>query len=282
MATTLAASGTGPLSWGRSLRVLVTLGLRLAFQGKRALFVSLFLAAPVVLAIALRYLIPNVPRALASSDEMIVNLSLMAYAQVLVPFVCLLFGTSVVSEEWDDKTLTYLFTRPVRKSAVVVGKGIGMWLVSVALIAISFAITAIVIGSKSLPSDFQKHPMLVLQLLGILCLATLPYCALFVFLGTVLRRPLIPGLVIIFGLEKFLAWIPASVQQLAPFHYLRALLLPFADVSRLVRDIERDVLRLTVQPTPTAAIVWLLGFTLVFGALAGWVVSKREYLLTKE
>ncbi len=268
--------------WGHSLIVLAGLGFRLAFQGKRALFVSLFLAGPVLIAVALRYVIPNVPRALSSSDELIVNFALMAYGQLLVPFVCLLLGTSVVSEEWDDKTLTYLFTRPVSKAAVVIGKGIGVGVMSMGLIAISFGVTAAVIGSKSLPTDFVKHPMEVPQLLGILVLATLPYTAFFVFLGTVLRRPLIPGLVFVFGIEKFLAWMPLSLRTLAFFHYVRAMVAPFADVSHLVRELEHELLSLADQPSPAASVVWLLAFTVIFGGLAAYAVRRREFLLTKE
>jgi ABC-2 type transport system permease protein len=277
--TTPAAAGTVP--WVHSLRTLALLGFRLAFQGKRALFVSLFLAGPVLIAIALRYVIPNVPRALASSDELIVNFALLGYGQFLVPFVALLFGTSVVSEEWDDKTLTYLFTRPVPKAAVAIGKGIGVAVMSMVLVGLSFGLTTAVIASRSVSSDFVKHPMEAPHLMGILLLATLPYTALFAFFGAVLRRPLIPGLVFIF-VEKFLAWVPLSLQPLAFFHYVRALILPYADVSSAVREMERHILASAARPTPGAAVAWLVGFTVVFGALAAYAVSRREFLLTKE
>jgi ABC-2 type transport system permease protein len=205
----------------------------------------------------------------------------MIFAMGVVPLVCLLFGTSAISEEVDDRTLPYLFTRPVRKEAVVLGKALGMWLVSAALVAAAFCIMAAILWTKRIPSDFQKHPRMIFELLGVLVLATLPYTAFFVFLGTVLRRPLIPAILFAFGIEKALAFMPASVQRLSFFHYVRAMVLPYDDVSQMLRGMERDILASVDQPTPLQGILWLLGFTVAFAALSAWVIGRREYVLGK-
>ncbi len=274
------AGSTEPLPWGLSLRIFAALGLKLAFQGKRALIVALALVVPIVIAFAWKTLI-RVPRGLSSSEELLIGFTVILYLNALVPLVTLLLGTSVISDEWEGKTLTYLFTRPVRKSAVVFGKAIGMWLLTAALVAASFGATAALIWSKRLPTDFGAHPNLVFSLLGIVVLGTLPYAAFFVFLGTLLRRPLIAGLVFAFGLEKLLSWLPLSVQKLTFAHYLRALTLPFADASDMLRELLRGPLRGIHQPGVGEAIAWLAGFTVLFAGLAAWVVSRREYILSK-
>jgi ABC-2 type transport system permease protein len=275
-----ASAGSQALSWACSLRLFFVHGLRLAFQGKRTLVLALALSVPILLALA-RAFVLRVPRGLASADEILVNFTLLAYLQVLMPLVCLLLGTSVVSEEWEGRTLGYLFTRPVRKASLVVGKGIAMWLVSAVLLAASFLATAAIVSAKRLPTDFQKHPDLAAGLLGILLLSTLPYTAIFVFLGTVLRRPLIPGLVFAFGLEGFLRYVPLGIQKLTVAHYALSLAIPYADVSSVLRGLVRGPLSAVEQPGPAVAIAWLAGLTLVFGALAAWVVGRREYLAGK-
>ena len=40
----------------------------------------------------------------------------------IVPVLGVFYGTSLIADEVDDKTITYLFTLPVRRGAVVVGK----------------------------------------------------------------------------------------------------------------------------------------------------------------
>ena len=50
------------------------------------------------------------------------NMIMVLYLQFLILIMALFFGTSVCSEEVEWKTLTYLTTRPVSKSAIILGK----------------------------------------------------------------------------------------------------------------------------------------------------------------
>src|SRR6185436_2130101 len=44
------------------------------------------------------------------------------YVHVLLLVVTLFYGTALVSDELEDKTITYLFIRPVSKSTIYLGK----------------------------------------------------------------------------------------------------------------------------------------------------------------
>ena len=46
----------------------------------------------------------------------------LLYIRFIVPVLGVFYGTSLIADEVDDKTITYLFTRPIPRSAVLLGK----------------------------------------------------------------------------------------------------------------------------------------------------------------
>ena len=46
----------------------------------------------------------------------------LLFLRFIVPVLGVFYGTSLIADEVEDKTITYLFTRPIRRSAVLVGK----------------------------------------------------------------------------------------------------------------------------------------------------------------
>ena len=44
------------------------------------------------------------------------------YLRFTVPVLGVFYGTSLIADEVEDKTITYLFTRPIPRGAVLVGK----------------------------------------------------------------------------------------------------------------------------------------------------------------
>ena len=46
----------------------------------------------------------------------------LLYIRFIVPVLGVFYGTALIADEVEDKTITYLFTRPIPRSAVLVGK----------------------------------------------------------------------------------------------------------------------------------------------------------------
>ena len=46
----------------------------------------------------------------------------LLYIRFIVPVLGVFYGTALIADEVDDKTITYLFTRPIPRSAVLLGK----------------------------------------------------------------------------------------------------------------------------------------------------------------
>jgi hypothetical protein len=97
------------------------------------------------------------------------------------------------------------------------------------------------------------------------------YGALFGLLGVLLKRPVIPGLVFLYGWE-LLANLPGYMPRLTLTAWLRSLVRHrpaeegLAGLFQQVLPVEQALLVL-----PVAAIVFL--------AAASWIFSSREYVL---
>ena len=46
----------------------------------------------------------------------------LLYIRFIVPVLGVFYGTALIADEVEDKTITYLFTRPIPRSAVLLGK----------------------------------------------------------------------------------------------------------------------------------------------------------------
>jgi ABC-type transport system involved in multi-copper enzyme maturation permease subunit len=51
----------------------------------------------------------------------------LLYLRVIVPILGVFYGTSLMADEVEDKTITYLFVRPIRRGAVSSGNTSRTW-----------------------------------------------------------------------------------------------------------------------------------------------------------
>src|SRR5262245_4689126 len=90
---------------------------------RRTLLVGLLAALPVLLATAMVFARQwlSLPQ-LSSPGGFYQLLFTFVYTHVLLLLVPLLYGTGLISDEVEAKTLTCLLTRPVSKSVVLIAK----------------------------------------------------------------------------------------------------------------------------------------------------------------
>lgn len=199
------------------------------------------------------------------------NIIMVFYLQFLILILALFFGTSVVSEELEGKTLTYLTTRPLPKSALILGKYAAYTLLAVLMTAGSVVIAFLVLNVKDL-LDFSLYKLLFKDL-AVLALGVMCYTAFFTFIGTFMKRSIMFGLIFSFGWESVIQYFPGSTQRFAIAHYLKSLL-PTSTPGRF------SFLLFRLEPTsPAMAVFMLLLLTAFFLALACLVFSFKEYIL---
>src|SRR5512132_3098373 len=125
-----------PTLFGSALRIF-DLSMGEMLWSRRTIFMALVVGGPVVIAIALRLAIllggGRVGRVngVAMGGPAIFGMMIwIFYLRFTVPVLGIFYGTALIADEVEDKTITYLFTRPVRRGAVLLGKYVAYFIVT--------------------------------------------------------------------------------------------------------------------------------------------------------
>lgn len=248
-----------------------------AFLGRRTGRTRVFAVLgliPVALAIVARIFLRGRTGLMA---DVFTEILMVFFLQFYIVLLSLFYGTSVVAEEVENRTLSYLVTRPLPKPAIVLGKFAAYASLIAVLVAVSLAVSYFVLNAARLgqPDLYATF----LRYLGVLVLGVLAYMAFFTFLGAVLKRSIIVGLVFGFGWENVIQYFPGSTQKFSIVHYLKSLLPYHAAPPGAGGGRGVALLLFRLEPTrPWAAVLILAALTAALLALAAWVFRMKEYL----
>jgi ABC-2 type transport system permease protein len=238
--------------------------------GKTRVFALLGLI-PVALAVVVRAVLYGRAGLMAA---VFTEILMVFFLQFYIVMLALFYGTSVTAEEVENRTLGYLVTRPLTKPAIVVGKYAAYALLMFAMVAVSLAASFFIMNAARL-SDPALY-VTFLGYLGVLGLGILAYGAFFTFLGALLKRAIIVGLIFGFGWENVIQYFPGSTQRFSIVHYLKSLL-PYRPGAGGGRGVALLLFRL--EPTaPFLAALALAAIAGVFLALACGLFRTKEYL----
>jgi ABC-type transport system involved in multi-copper enzyme maturation permease subunit len=180
-----------------------------------------------------------------------------------------------MADEIDDKTITYLFTRPIPRGAVLLGKYLAYLACTILLILPSVVLVYFLIvplGGGSIGAAFPS----LLADLGMLAAGLVGYGAVFAFVGARLKRPLIIGLVFALGWEPGVLLFPGYLKRLTVAYYLQALVphaMPDDSTLGMLLQVFREVPSVAVSLLSLAVITGLALW------LAARTVDSREYVL---
>ena len=246
---------------------------------RRTIFMALVVGGPVVLAVITRVLqasgIPplRVNSVRIGSSGIFGVMIWLLFLRFIVPVLGVFYGTSLVADEVDDKTITYLFTRPIQRGAVLLGKYVA-YLVCTTLVVLPSVMIVyfMLVPFNEVASTFGA----LLKDLGILALGLAVYGGVFAFIGALLKRPLVIGLIFALGWEQVALVMPGYLKRFTIAYYVQALVphaMPSADTTSLLQSILRDV------PSAGAALFWLFFALVVSLALGIRTIERREYVL---
>jgi len=246
---------------------------------RRSVFLGLLVGVPIAIALAIRLVavahgLPVINGAGLDGPTVFGILVWLLFVRFTVPVLGVFYGTSLIADEVDDKTITYLFTRPVPRSAVLLGKYFS-YLACVVLLVLPSVVVIYFLVIPIGGSIGQSFPQLA-EDLGMLVAGLASYGALFAFVGARVKRPLIVGLVFAFGWETTVLLIPGYLKRLSVLYYLQALV-PHA----MPQDSSISSLLAVFQEFPPVwiSLICLTGITVLGLWLAGRTVEKREYVL---
>jgi ABC-type transport system involved in multi-copper enzyme maturation permease subunit len=200
----------------------------------------------------------------------------LIYVRFLVPVLGVFYGTSLIADEVDDKTITYLFTRPIQRSAVIVGKYLAYLVCTILLLLPSVVVVFFVIVPLGRGSSVGGLFPTLLSDLGMLAAGLAAYGAVFALVGARIKRPLLAGLVFALGWEPVILLVPGYLKRLSVAYYLQPLVM-----HELPREGPAFTLMRIFREQPGLA-TGLAGLAVITGAalwLASRVVETREYVL---
>ena len=268
-----------PTFAGSAARIF-DLSLGQMLWSRRSVFLALLVGGPVLLAVAIRIgvmlagTLPQVNGAAFAGGALFGMMIWVLYIRFVIPVLGVFYGTALIADEVDDKTITYLFTRPIPRGAVLVGKYLAYLACTVLLVLPSVVLVYFIIVSMD-GSIGESFPSLMKDL-GMLAIGLAAYGAVFAFVGARLKRPLVIGLVFAFGWEPVVLLFPGYLKRLTVAYYLQALVphaMPDDSPVSMLLQVFREV------PPVAVSLAWLAGITLVGLWAAAQAVEKREYVL---
>src|SRR6202171_6456414 len=249
---------------------------------RRSVFLAVLVGGPVAMAAALRLTatlelaaLPRINGVRIGGPALFGLMIWLLYIRFIVPVLGVFYGTALIADEVDDKTITYLFTRPVRRGAVLVGKFLAYVACTALLVLPSVVLVyflVVPLGGGSIGASFPALP----EDLGMLIMGLIAYGAVFAWVGARLKRPLVLGLVFAFGWEPAVLLFPGFLNRRTVAYYLQALVphaMPQDSAVSILLQVFREV------PPPASSLAYLA----VIVALALWfsarAVEQREYVL---
>jgi ABC-type transport system involved in multi-copper enzyme maturation permease subunit len=248
---------------------------------RRSVFLGLLLGGPVLLALTIRILTMTaigpfrVNGAPVGGSALFGMMIWLLYIRFIVPVLGVFYGTALIADEVDDKTITYLFTRPIPRAAVLLGKYLAYLACTVLLVLPSVMIVFFLIAPIGGGSIGAAFPSLLADF-GMLTAGLMAYGAVFALVGTRVRRPLIVGLVFAFGWEPAVLIFPGYLKRLTVAYYLQALVvheMPQDSAVSMLLQVFHEVPSVLTSLLTLALIVWLTLWA------AGRAVEQREYVL---
>ena len=263
-----------------SLRVF-DLSLGEMLWSRRTVFLALVVGGPVLIAIILRVVdFMNVPAMRVNGVRLggpsIFGLMMwFLFLRFIVPVLGIFYGTALMADEVEDKTITYLFTRPIPRSAVLIGKYLA-YLASTILIVLPSVMLVyflvVPIGGGGIAGSFPT----LLRDLALLAIGLGVYGALFAAVGAWIKRPVLVGLFFAFGWENFAMALPGYMKRFTVAFYTQSLVphaMPQDNLLSVLQSVFKD------NVSALQAGLTLVAMLVVALAIATRAVERREYVL---
>ena len=267
------------MSYWAAARRVMELSLGEMLWSRRTIFMALIVGGPVILAVIVRVMELFGLSALRVGGRPVPGITIFStiiwwlFLRFIITVLGIFYGTALMADEVEDKTITYLFTRPIPRGAVLVGKYLAYVLcTSLVVLPSVMLVYFLLVPFREIGTSFGQ----LLTDLGLLGLGLAAYGAVFAFVGAFFKRPLVIGLVFAFGWEQVAMVLPGYMKRFTIAYYLQALVphaMPSEGVVSMLQALFRDV------PSAPVALASLGAYVAIFLYLAARTVDRKEYVL---
>ena len=241
------------------MQPIFTLTLRALARNRRSLVVAALLCVPVLLA-----LIYVASEGKSKGESFVLELFINLVLPILLPLTALIFATSALGGEVEDRTLLYITLRPVSRLVVIVSKLLASALITTILVEISLAATYL-IGTQGTGTAQNFGAIMLAGLVG--CLA---YSSLFLLVGLWLpRRGLLVGFIYVLLWEGIASQLSTGLATFSVRRYVEGTLDSNLGAAALANSVPVDI-------SGTASLI-VLALFLVGGILVStWKLQQME------
>jgi ABC-2 type transport system permease protein len=255
----------------QNIRTIASLTVDILFWSRKTFFIAsicaLILGFSVLGRLILNYHWIHAP---FSPSQFFSFLLSTAIVHFLVVLVTLFYGTALISEEVEGKTLTYLFVRPIPKPTILLGKFLALVWISSILVVPTMIMSFVCLFPES--DAFLDNVVALGKDIGIVLLAILAYGSFFSLLGAWLKHSMLAGLIYAFGWEGIVAYLPGFARQLTITHYIQSM---FPDENRAMAV----SMVIGQRASPAESIFTLTLMCVLFLSVASLVLREKEYVL---
>jgi ABC-type transport system involved in multi-copper enzyme maturation permease subunit len=261
-----------PLPFAQGTRAVFDLSLDAMVWSRRTLLMGILVGLPALVAVAYRVVLATHPAArMPSADDIYAVIVAVYWIRNVLPLAALFFATALVADEVEGRTLTYLLTRPLSRASIFAGKFAAYLATTLALALPSVVLTYFVLLSARGWAAVAASVGDLFRDVGVAALTLVAYGAFFALLGVLLKRPVIPGLLFLYGWE-LMANLPGYLPRFTLTAWLRSLIRHHPAEEGLA-GLFQQVLPVE-QALPVLVIV-----SAAFLAAAVSIFSTREYVL---
>ena len=244
-----AATAQRRVAWTTALRLAYGVVLRQTASTGRIIALSALSLTAVIAGSALG------TSDTATLDDAVALIAGLGFG-VVIPVVALVFGGGAIGDLRDDKTLVYLWLRPIDRWPIVTGA-------ASAALTLAMPITLVPVTVAAALTGAGGTLVVATVIAGVVGLVA--YTAVFTLFGVLFRRFIVWGLAYILIWEGFIAQAGAGVARVALRKYTRSIL-----VDRTGADLDLADFGLA-----TGVIVPLVVAVAALG-IASWRLSNQD------
>ena len=138
-----------------------------------------------------------------------------------MPVLAMIYGSSLLRDEMDDRSITQVVTSPMDRLFIYTGYYLGLVVsVSALMLIVLTAGFLSFFGRAGIDGDAMG---IYGSMAGLMVIGAIVYSALFMAVSVILDRPIYFGLFYAFIWEAFIGSLPGKIGTLAVKHYVRSI-----------------------------------------------------------
>jgi ABC-2 type transport system permease protein len=184
-----------------------------------------------------------------------------------MPVMAMIFGSSLMRDEIDDKSITHVATAPLDRAFSYVGYYLPL--------AIAVSVSMVMISSVGMLAFFGQHTgvgseslNVYLDFVVLVVIGSFVYSSLFLAISVLFSKPVLVGLFYAFIWEAGIASLPGAIQNASIKHYLRSIGSGWMNYG--------DISTWSQASGVVESAVLLLGLTVFLLLLGAFVFREKE------